>query len=205
MTFVYQERNGYSAFALFNSLKLHFSSPSYDYFKYHGKTNISETSFMKRKDKFSFYKLSRKYNLEELKNFYISNILETDIKWIGDIMGPEGEEIYKKWQKRNESLTYRFEQDIIYLFDSSGSFLFVDNGSYPYLLTSMLQGGIMVETVAILNDLMGFFPMWEKKIADDIIWPNWKLKLEKYTPFINYDKVKIKNILKEKIKENAEV
>lgn len=203
MSFQFQERNGYSAFALYNALKLHFSSPSYDYFKYHGKTNISEKSFMVRKDKYSFYKLSRKYNLEELKNFYISNILETDIKWIGDIMGPEGEENYKKWQKRNESLTYRFEQDIIFLFESSGNFLYVDNGNHPYLLTTMMQGDIMIETVSILNDMMGFFPMWQKKIQDDIIWPNWKLKLEKYTPFIHYDKVKYKNIVKERMKEYA--
>ena len=55
----------------------------------------------------------------------------------------------------------------------------------------------MVETVAILNDIMGFFPMWEKKIIDDIIWPNWKLRLEKYTPFIQYDKAKFKAIVKE--------
>ncbi len=203
MSFQFQERNGYSAFALYNSLKLHFSSPSYDYFKYHGKTNISENSFIKRKDKYSFYKLSRKYNLEQLKNFYIANILETDIKWIGDIMGPEGEENFKKWQKKNESLTYRFEQDVIFLFDSSGNFLHVDNGSHPYLLTCMLQNDIMIETVAILNDLMGFFPMWEKKIQDDIIWPNWKLKIEKYTPFIRYDKPKLKGILKENIHESV--
>ena len=202
MTFVFQERNGYSAFALYNSLKLHFSSPSYDYFKYHGKTNISESSFLKRKDKYSFYKLSRKYNLEQLKNFYISNILQTDIKWIGDIIGPDGEETYKKWQKRNESLTYNFEQDIMNLFDSSDNFLTVNNGAHPYLLTKMMQGDIMVETVAIMNDLMGFFPMWERKIIDNIIWPNWKLKIEKYVPFINYDKAKFKNILKENVHES---
>ena len=203
MSFTFQERSGYSAFALYNSLKLHFSSPSYDYFKYHGTTNVSESSFLNRKDKYSFYKLSRKYSLEEMKNFYIANLLENDVKWIGDIMGPEGEDVYKKWQKRNESLTYQFEQDIIFLFDSSGSFLHVDNGSHPYLLSMMMQGEVMIETVAILNDLMGFFPMWKKKIVDDIVWPNWQLKIEKYTPFLNYDKQKFKSILKEKIYEQA--
>jgi len=55
----------------------------------------------------------------------------------------------------------------------------------------------------ILNDIMNFFPMWNRKISDDIIWPNWRLKCEKYTPFINYDKVKFKNILRELVKEHA--
>jgi hypothetical protein len=152
---------------------------------------------MKRNDKYSFYKLSRKYNLEELKNYYVSNFLEGDIRWIGAISGADGEESYKKWQTRMQRLTYQFEQDIIFLFDSSGSFLHVDNGNHPYLLTMMMQGEVMIETVAILNDIMGFFPMWEKKIQDDIIWPNWKLKIVKYTPFIQYDKAKFKAIVKE--------
>ena len=197
MSFHFKENNGYSAFALYNALKLHFSSPSYDYFKYHGTTNVSESTFMKRKDKYSFYKLSRKYNLEELKNYYVANFLEGDVRWVGSIAGEDGVETYKKWQGRNQRLTYQFEQDIIHLFSSSGNFLHVDNGDYPYLLTEMMQGEVMVETVAILNDIMGFFPMWEKKIIDDIIWPNWKLRLEKYTPFIQYDKAKFKAIVKE--------
>jgi hypothetical protein len=46
--------------------------------------------------------------------------------------------------------------------------------------------------------------MWSKKIEDDIIWPNWEMKILKYKPFLNYDKVKFKAILKEKIKEYAE-
>ena len=195
--FTFKDNHGYSAFALYNSIKLHFTSTSYDYFKYHGKTNISESTFLKRKDKYSFYKLSRKYNLEELKNYYVANFLEGDIRWIGTISGADGEECYKKWKTRNESLTYRFEQDIIFLFESSGNFLHVDNGDYPYLLKMLMQGEVTIETVAILNDIMGFFPMWSKKISDDIVWPNWKLRIEKYTPFIQYDKAKFKAIVKE--------
>ena len=60
------ENTGFAAFALYNALKLHFTSESYDYFKYNGKTNVSPQSFMTRKDKYQFYKLSRKYNPEEL-------------------------------------------------------------------------------------------------------------------------------------------
>ena len=197
MSFQYQEHHGYSAYVLYMAMKLHFTSPSYDYFKYHGKTNVSESTFLKRRDKYSFYKLSRKYNLEELKNYYVANFLDGDIQWVGAISGEDGEECYKKWQGRVQRLTYQFEQDIIFLFESSGNFLHVDNGDYPYLLKMLMQGEVTIETVAILNDIMGFFPMWSKKISDDIVWPNWKLKIEKYTPFIQYDKAKFKAIVKE--------
>ena len=197
MSFQYQEHHGYSAYVLYMAMKLHFTSPSYDYFKYHGKTNVSESTFLKRRDKYSFYKLSRKYNLEDLKNYYVANFLDGDIQWVGAISGEDGEETYKKWQGRIQRLTYQFEQDIIFLFESSGNFLHVDNGDYPYLLKMLMQGEVTIETVAILNDIMGFFPMWSKKITDDIVWPNWKLRIEKYTPFIQYDKAKFKAIVKE--------
>jgi hypothetical protein len=197
MSFQYKDHHGYSAYVLYMAMKLHFTSSSYDYFKYHGKTNVTESTFLKRRDKYSFYKLSRKYNLEELKNYYVANFLDGDIQWVGAISGPDGEETYNKWQGRIQRLTYQFEQDIIFLFESSGNFLHVDNGDYPYLLKMMMQGEVMIETVAILNDIMGFFPMWSKKISDDIVWPNWKLKLEKYTPFLYYDKAKFKAIVKE--------
>lgn len=204
MSFVFKDHHGYSAYALYNSLRLHFSSVSYDYFKYHGKTNVSEASFLKRKDKYSFYKLSRKYNLEDLKNYYVSNFLEGDVSWVGSISGLEGEETYKKWQTRTQRLTYQFEQDIIYLFNKYElkDILSVVDDNYPRLLEEMMQNNVMIETVVILNDIMNFFPMWQKKIKDDIIWPNWKLKIEKYTPFLYYDKAKFKAIVKEKMDEN---
>ena len=199
------ENTGYAAFAMYNSLKLHFTSTSYDYFKYHGKTNVSSVTFLKRKDKYTFYKLSRKYSFDELRDFYVANFLEGD-KWVGDMV-KEGEEVYKKWQKTQQSLTYTFENDIIYLLSNGGSpdeMLEVKPNGYPILMRMTQLKQVSLETLVILNDLLNFFPMWEKKIDDDIIWPDFKLKCVKYSPFLNYDKVKFKEILKEKIKEYAE-
>ena len=199
------ENSGYAAFTMYNSLKLHFTSTSYDYFKYHGKTNVSTSTFLKRKDKYTFYKLSRKYNVEELRDFYVANFLEGD-KWVGDML-KDGEDIYKKWQKTQQSLTYSFENDIVYLLSNGGSpdeMLEVKANSYPLLMKFVQLGQVKLETLVILNDILNFFPMWDKKIDDDIIWPDFKMKCLKYTPFLNYDKTKYKKILKEKIKDYAE-
>jgi hypothetical protein len=199
------ENSGYAAFAMYNSLKLHFTSKSYDYFKYHGKTNVSSVTFLKNKSKYQFYKLARKYNLDELKDFYIANFLEGD-KWVGEIANADGEEVYKKWQKTQQSLTYTFENDIMYLLsngESPDEMLEVKPNSYPVLMHLVQLKQVSLETLCILNDIMKFFPMWDKKIDDDIVWPDFKMKCEKYTPFLNYDKVKFKAILKEKIKEYA--
>jgi hypothetical protein len=203
MIFNFEEGSGFSAFAMFNAIKLHFTTDSYDYFRYHGKSNVTADNFTNRKDKYSFYKLSRKYRLEDLKNFYVANLLEKDVNWIGDINNLEGEETYKKWQKRTQSLTYRFEQDIIGLLNDTQSpneMLVVDDGQYPLLLKNVMYNTIAIETLVILNDIMNFFPMWDKKISDTIVWPSMRKKFLKYTPFIDYDKNKFKSILKEILK-----
>ena len=199
------ENTGFEAFALYNALKTHFTSSSYDFFKYNGKTNVTKDSFMKNKAKYQFYKLSRKYSQEELRNFFIANLVYGDSKWVGEMTGPIGEEVYKKWQKINQSLTYRFENDILGLVgeDDPEKLLEVHDGQHPLLLVEVMSGTISLETMVILNDIMNFLPMWNKKISDDIIWPNWRLKCEKYAPFVTYDKTKFKNILKEIVTEHA--
>jgi hypothetical protein len=132
------EVTGFAAFSLYNALKLHFTSDSYDYFKYNGKTNVSPQSFLNRKDKYTFYKLSRKYSLEELKDFYVANFLTGD-KWVGDMNTTEGEEQYKEWQKTKQSLTYAFQNDIMYLFEKyKPSGMFKLSGNYPNLLKELM-------------------------------------------------------------------
>lgn len=200
------ENSGFAAFAMFHALKLHFTSDSYDYFKYNGKTNVTKTTFSTRKDKYTFYKLSRKLGLTELRDYYIANFLVSDVQWVGDVVGPDSDEIYKKWLKTAQSLTYTFENDIIKLLDrvdDPNELLMVKKNEFPLLMQYAQQKDIALETLIILNDLMNFFPMWEKEIYDDIVWPNFKRKCEKYKPFLSYDKEKFKLILKEKIKEYA--
>ncbi len=204
------ENTGFAAYALWNALKLHFTSESYDYFKYNGKTNVSKQTFTTNKSKYQFYKLSRKYNLDELKNFYIANFIQGKGDWVGDLL-QDGDENYTKWQKTQQSLTYTFENDIMYMFDSvdGAEFWHIDDyfkpidGGWPMLITKMMNEKISLETVCILIDILGCMPKWEKQITEDIIWPTHRRIIKKYTPFIQYDKEKFTKFLKEKIKEYA--
>jgi hypothetical protein len=204
------ENTGFAAFALYNALKLHFTSDSYDYFKYHGKTNVSKQTFSTRKDKYHFYKLSRKYNLDELKNFYVANFVSGNDKWVGSML-QDGEENYTKWSKTQQSLTYTVENEIIDLFDkvdgaefwSMEDYFKPIDGGWPNIITRLMQDKLSLETVCILVDVIGCMPRWEKEITEDIIWPSNQRIIKKYTPFIDYDKAKFTRFLKEKIKEYA--
>ena len=195
------ENTGFEAYKLYTSLKLHFTSDSYDAIKYSYKTNVSKQSFTVRKDKYQFYKLSRKYELEELKNFYIANFIQGNADWVGDLI-QNGDDNYTKWKKTQESLTYTFENDVTYLFDTyAPGEMFKIVGNYPNLLKELMQGKIHIETLLYMNMIMGFLPNWKKQIQEDIVWPEWELKLRKYQPFIfdQYKIQKFQDILRERI------
>ena len=204
------ENTGFEAYALWNALKLHFTSDSYDYFKYNGKTNVSKNSFTTNKSKYQFYKLSRKYDMEELKNFYVANFIDGKGDWVGELL-QDGEERYLKWQKTIQSLTYTTENDTIALFDGvdGAEFWSMDDyfkpvdGGWPMIITKLMQSKIKLETVCILIDTIGCMPRWEKQITEDIVWPSYHRLIKKYTPFIQYDKDKFTKFLKEKIREYA--
>lgn len=196
---------GYEAFGLYESLKLHFSKDSYDFFKYNGKSNISVTSFENRKDKYHFYKLSRKFsNREDLINFLVANFVERDITWVGDLLLEDAEVNYQRRQKVIQSLSYEFTGDLAKLFDGIDDpmeVIKVDDGDYPILLTYTLQKVTKIETLCLLNSILGFLPMWDKKIADTIRWPNFRRKIVKYAAFLPKDIVKYKLILKKVIQK----
>jgi hypothetical protein len=195
------EAGGYDAFAMFHGLKLHFTT-NYDYVKYHGKISIGKDAFMLRKDKFHFYKLSRKYKKDELFGFYIANLLHNPKCWAGDLISDDADSEYKVWLKTQQSLTYLFEQDISTAFDmvdNPEELLKVVDGQYPLLYNLYLHDKVKKETVMILNNFMNFIPMWSKKIDDDIIFPEFVKSCEKYKPFFSYDEQKMKKILKDKL------
>lgn len=188
---------GYEAFSLYNSLKLHFSSGSYDYFKYNGKSNISIEAFENRKDKYHFYKLSRQNEKEDYIEFLVSNFLIKENLWAGDLLQEEAVIAYKQRMATIQSLGYKFQNDCQKLKDSvsSPNELLITDGDYPKLLIMTLQRDIHLETLVIMNSIMNFLPMWDKKITDTIRYPEFSRKVKKYTPFLQFDKEKFKNII----------
>jgi len=185
----------FESYKSFLAVKSHFTSDSYDYVKYNGKVNASSTSFETRKDKYQFYKLSKHKNPLQ---YLVANFVDGDLKWIGDLFDDKSEKVYADWLKRQQSISYIFEQDLnklLTLFDDN---VIVKNGQHPYLLKQYLRREISIETIIILNDILGFFGHWNKKIEDGVLWPSIYKKLSKYKPFFHYDMFKCRKILKDK-------
>lgn len=181
------------------ALKHHFTSDTYDYFKYCGKIKASVESFNKRKDRLFFERLSRQKKDEEIIDFFVSNFVSsTDPTslWIGDII-KNGNEIYTEWKKKRQSLTYVFENDLRNTFQEGHflEYLEIKNNKHPKILKAYLSGNLSLETMVLLDQMLNY----RNKFDDKLIDPVWELiskKIKNYSPFLSIDMDKYKNILR---------
>ena len=186
--------------------KNHFTKEKYDYQKYGGKSRAKIDSFYKRKDRYFFEKMSRKYKDPEIRNFFLANFVNTDDPqglWIGNIIR-SGETIYKEWQKRNESLFYHFKQKSEKFLDqyTYDEFFDASNG-HPPILKEHLAGNISAEEMCVYEKLFGYCKDYDRQLKDPV-WKVVGMKIRKYIPFLNIDKDKYRQYLMSKIKEKHE-
>jgi len=190
----------FDAYKQYLSLKNHFTKDKYDYHKYCGKSRATVQSFYKRKDRFWFEKLARNKSDQEVIDFFISNFITcTDPSklWIGEMIR-EGEDRYTSWKKRNQSLTYIFKEEIETLFaDNNFDSMFARDGSrHPQILKEYLRGAVSIETMVILDRILGFRKDWDNKLSDPV-WETVSMRIKKYSPFLHIDVFRYKNVLKE--------
>lgn len=188
---------GFDAYKLYLSLKLHFTSEKYNYFDYAGGSRASQESFDKRNDKYFFIKLSRKYDEKELRDFYVSNLIQDEGKWVGEI-ARNGEKNYLEYQKRLQSLSYVFRSEATFMKDVCDDFdcLFNCSKGHPPLLKLYLGRKISLESLVIMQKIFSYVSDFDAKITDPV-WKSLKIKVVKYEPFLNLDVFKYKKILRE--------
>lgn len=182
------------------ALKNHFTKPNYDYHKYCGKVKTSLQAFYKRKDRMWFEKLSRQKSDQEIIDFFVSNFVSCDDPqslWIGEIIR-EGETNYKNWNKKIQSLSYLFKEEIKSIFSNQNfdDLFKIENNQHPKILKEHLQGKISLETLVILNQILNYKKEFDSKLTDPI-WEFVSMKILKYSSFLHTDMFKFRKILKE--------
>ena len=191
---------GYGAYLLFLALRTHFHSAKYDFFRMNGKLRATKESYERRTDKSFFEKLAKEYNAEELRDFYVANLLN-DKHYITDLIDEEANLVYTDYQRRRQSLSYVCANDMDRVFDKDDlrRTFTTSKDRYPDIVILFLRKSISLETLVILDDFTGFTNKFDKHYKDDIIWPKISQKISKYRPFLKYDKVRMKDILKGKV------
>ena len=189
----------FESYKLYQAMKLHFESDSYDAPKYNFKTNVKPQAFFRRRDKYYFAKLAKEYpKQDQLVEYFVSQFA-SGTKWVGDMINEEGEANYRQWKKLTESIGYEFQKDISTLctrcevdqleFDD---LLKVRNKQLPLAVTLYNRGEVSLTTIVILNKLTGFLHHANRSITETIVWPDLYRKLVKMEPFIAVDLKKMK-------------
>ena len=191
---------GYGAYLVFVTVRNHFETPTFDFFK-HKQVKAKKSTYLKRNDKSFFDMVAKDYDVEEIMDFFIANRLEGK-NYITDLLDEEAQINYTNYKRRKQSLTYVFKSEIQGL-DCPTVFKCYED-QYPEIVQLYLQGRVSPETMVILNDYTSFIEKFDKYYDhNDPIWSKISLKLRKYKSFVKYPKDKIKSILKEKIDENT--
>jgi hypothetical protein len=198
--------NAFEAYKRYLALRLHFTT-DYDIKKSQGRVRASEQSFEKRRDKFTFARLANRFEEKELIHALVANFITGD-KY-GGLYSPEAMRVYQDWQKRVESLSYLFKEDIDYLIDQvnpisvEGFIAGITNcrNGHPPILRAYLGQKIRLETLVIFERLYRLTSDLDTELEGDYVWREVSRLINKYKPFLKVDKERMENIIHTKVKE----
>ena len=184
--------NTLQAYRMYTAVRLHFTDAKYDIRKTKGRVNIPESVLAKKpKIQYQIQKLLRKFPNDQFMNYCVANAVEGD-RWAGLYDIDEGSNVYFEWQKRQDSLSYTYKQEVETLRDSVNiiSDIWDCSNTHPVVLKSYLGKKCCLETVVILNKLYTFNNMITEQLIHDPVWSSVSLLVEKYSPFVQIDKEK---------------
>ena len=182
------------------AMKQHFTKDSYDYVKYCGRVKASPAAFNKRKDRYFFERMSRQKNDQEIEQFFVANFSSCDDPqslYIADIL-KNGDQNYQEWQRKAQSLSYIFKEDMHSLFEGKDfdSFFRLEENKHPLIVKEFLKKNLSLESMIILDRILGYKVKFDKKLRDPV-WDLISQRMKKYSSFLNIDVFRYKKILKE--------
>ena len=190
----------FEVYEMYLSIKMHFTQPSYDYFKYSGKVRSNIESFNKRKDRYFFEKLSRKKTRKDVLDYFVSNFIESSDPskmWVGELK-TSGEDNYLKWKGRTQSFSYLFESDLNTLTKDCHLYeAIISKSGHPKIIKYYLAGKISLETIVVMDDLTKF--MSKLSESYDPVLGIIESRINKYRSFFVYDKNSVVRMIRSKM------
>lgn len=196
--------HGFDVYRTYLAMKQHFTNNNFDFFQYDGKVRAKETTYQQRPDFYFFETLARKLSDQEVKEYLLASFVAASDPtkvWIGDIKR-SGKDRWLVWTKRNESLSYIVKQDlgsVLNHMETKGdpfNNLFETLGQHPSLLKLYVKGVVSLETLIVLDIVLGFTKDWDKKLKDPL-WEMLSFKIKKYKPFLSINSQRYKQVLKD--------
>ena len=186
-------------YLMYCAMKAHFGKTDYNFIKYGGKSRVSRNSFFKRKDRYFFVKLSKKYKTEnEIRNYFIANFMMEQRGYVANF----NDENYEKWQNRQNNFHDIFTNEIQPMIQDFNSLFEIKKSEHPKLMKEYLGKRISLETLIILDELVEYSKKWNEHLKDDILWPDLKKLMNNYKWFLTFDKKQYRINLLTMIKES---
>lgn len=202
--------DGFKAYRYYLAIKLHFTTDKFNVFENRGSVRGTREAFNARNDRYIFEKLaSKKSDDREIIQFFTSNFAYG--KDTAIYAGQEAEDNYIEWQRRKQSITKIFIDDLAAILTHielnklkhTAIFGFTDN-EYPVTLKMFIGGKITIESLRIIDDFTGIIEQWENHPSVKYIWDDEIRRVKKLTGFVKYDKIKLSNIFNAFKEEIAE-
>ena len=172
-------------YLMYCAMKAHFGKTDYNFIKYGGKSRVSRNSFFKRKDRYFFVKLSKKYKTEnEIRNYFVANFMMEQRGYVANF----NDENYEKWQNRQNNFHDIFTNEIQPMIQDFNSLFEIKKSEHPKLMKEYLGKRISLETLIILDELVEYSKKWNEHLKDDILWPDLKKLMNNYKWFLTFDK-----------------
>ena len=186
-------------YLMYCAMKAHFGKTDYNFIKYGGKSRVSRNSFFKRKDRYFFVKLSKKYKTEnEIRNYFIANFMMEQRGYVANF----NDENYEKWQNKQNNFHDIFTNEIQPMIQDFNSLFEIKKSEHPKLMKEYLGKRISLETLIILDELVEYSKKWNEHLKDDILWPDLKKLMNNYKWFLTFDKKQYRINLLTMIKES---
>lgn len=184
----------YECYTLYLAIKQHFSNENYDFFQYNGKVRASIKTYNKRNDRYFFEKLSRKYDKQELIEYFVATFIIDSGIWIGDLK-QKADNNYSQWKARINSLSYRFQEELKQLTQNQHLYECIrsENNKHSPIVKAYIKGELSLETLFIMDDILHFMTDSEY----DPVLKEINLKIKKYRPFFEYNKNYFIELMKE--------
>lgn len=188
-----EQISGYEAYVLYLAFKMHFSSSSYNFFKFNGKTKASLTAFNARKDKYYFDKLAVKFSKEKIIEKMLVEQLDNPNFWIKDLLEKDNETRYLNWRGFIEGIHYSIQKEFSWIkewcltSDIEPIEVFkIKEGTHPLIFKFLLRKSIRIETFILIDSIMNISSTMNKRKDFDPIWTDSYNLLTKYYPFVSH-------------------
>jgi hypothetical protein len=183
--------DGYKVWKLYMAVKLHFTTNAYNVFNNRGHVKGARDTFYSRNDRFIFEKLARKFPTErDVIQYFVANFAYGNNEVVYE--PGEGERNLITWNKRKESISQVFENDLHAIClhlekeELSENHLYEKSGSdFPELFKLYLGGYITIESMVILDNYVNYIARIPSQL--NLLLGEECRKIVKCKGFVKYD------------------